>query len=43
MNEIYQSAKTTAVNYNDPNNLVLGANIAGFNKVTQAMLAQGIL
>ncbi len=43
MNEIYQSAKTTAVNYNDPNNLVLGANIAGFNKVAQAMLAQGIL
>lgn len=43
MNEIYRSAKSTAIDYNDPNNLVLGANIAGFNKVAQAMLAQGIL
>ena len=42
MFEIYQSAKLTAVDYLDPNNLVLGANIAGFNKVAQAMLAQGI-
>jgi len=43
MNEIYRSAKATAIDYNEPNNLVLGANIAGFNKVAQAMLAQGIL
>ena len=43
MNEIYRSAKATAIDYNDPNNLVLGANIAGFNKVAQAMLAQGVL
>lgn len=43
MNEIYQIAKLTAVDYNDPFNLVLGSNIAGFNKVAQAMLAQGVL
>ncbi len=43
MNEIYQNAKSTAVDYNDPFNLVLGSNIAGFNKVAQAMLAQGVL
>ena len=43
MNEIYQNAKLTAVDYNDPFNLVLGSNIAGFNKVAQAMLAQGVL
>jgi len=43
MNEIYQNAKLTAIDYNDPFNLVLGSNIAGFNKVAQAMLAQGVL
>jgi len=43
MNEIYQNAKLTAVDYNDPFNLVFGSNIAGFNKVAQAMLAQGVL
>lgn len=43
MNEIYLTAKSTAVEYSDPYNLVLGSNIAGFHKVAQAMLAQGIL
>ncbi len=43
MNEIYQNAKLTAIDYSDPFNLVLGSNIAGFNKVAQAMLAQGVL
>lgn len=43
MSSIYSIAKTTAVSYNEPNNLVLGANIAGFEKVALAMLAQGII
>ena len=32
-----------AKNYNDPFNSVKGANIAGFEKVAKAMIAQGIL
>jgi glutamate dehydrogenase (NADP+) len=43
MVNIYLSAKNTALKYNDPDNLVLGANIAGFEKVALAMLAQGII
>lgn len=43
MNEIYQTVKTTAVDYHQASNLVLGANIAGFDKVAQAILAQGVL
>jgi len=43
MASIYTAAKTTAVAYHEPDNLVLGANIAGFEKVATAMLAQGII
>ena len=43
MNEIYQTVKITAIDYNQTSNLVLGANIAGFDKVAQAILAQGVL
>jgi glutamate dehydrogenase (NADP+) len=43
MNRIYNAAKSTAIEYNDPNNLVLGANIAGFEKVASAMISQGII
>ncbi len=43
MNEIYQTVKTTAVDYNQASNLVLGANIAGFDKVAKAIHAQGVL
>lgn len=42
MSDIYQQVKSTAIEYEDPNNLSLGANIAGFKKVAAAMLAQGI-
>lgn len=31
-----------AKRYNNPGNYVIGANIAGFEKVSTAMLAQGI-
>jgi glutamate dehydrogenase (NADP+) len=43
MSSIYDNSKNSAVKYNDPFNLVLGANIAGFEKVAQAMLSQGII
>jgi glutamate dehydrogenase (NADP+) len=43
MQNIYHSAADTAVEYSLGNNLLKGANIAGFIKVADAMLAQGIL
>jgi glutamate dehydrogenase (NADP+) len=43
MGNIYINAKRTAEAFDDPMNLVLGANIAGFEKVASAMKAQGII
>jgi glutamate dehydrogenase (NADP+) len=43
MINIYQTASKTAKEYGAPDNLVLGANIAGFLKVADSMLAQGII
>ncbi len=43
MSSIYDNAKNAAIEFNDPFNLVLGANIAGFDKVAKAMLSQGII
>ena len=43
MSNIYDNAKGAATEYNDPFNLVLGANIAGFDKVAKAMLSQGVI
>ena len=42
MKDIFKKCYETAKKYNQPNNLALGANIAGFNKVLEAMLAQGV-
>ncbi len=42
MNNIYDNAAKTATEFGQPGNLVLGANIAGFRKVADAMIAQGI-
>lgn len=42
MRNIYRNAAATAKEYGEPGNLVMGANIAGFRKVADAMLAQGI-
>ena len=42
MGNIYSSAFETAKDFGQPNNLVLGANIAGFRKVADAMIAQGV-
>ncbi len=42
MNNIYMSAAETAAEFGVPGNLVVGANIAGFCKVADAMVAQGV-
>ncbi|MBC3516499.1 NADP-specific glutamate dehydrogenase [Neobittarella massiliensis] len=42
MKGIYQSASSAAAQYGHAGNLVMGANIAGFNKVCTAMIAQGV-
>ena len=43
MHSIHETARHTAEEYGDPDNYVLGANIAGFVKVANAMIAQGIV
>ena len=43
MKNIYQNAKKNAEEFGDPDNLVMGANIAGFKKVAEAMTAQGLV
>ena len=43
MGNIYKNAAETAKEFGQPGNLVLGANIAGFIKVADAMLAQGVI
>lgn len=42
MKNIFKNATDAATEYGDPENLVLGANIAGMLKVAEAMTAQGI-
>ncbi|MGV8897625.1 MAG: NADP-specific glutamate dehydrogenase [Burkholderiaceae bacterium] len=43
MNNIYQTVSTTAAEFGQNGNLVLGANIAGFRKVADAMIDQGVV
>ena len=43
MKNIYVNASTTAAEFGEPTNLVLGANIAGFRKVADAMIEQGLV
>ncbi|MBR2178789.1 MAG: NADP-specific glutamate dehydrogenase [Selenomonadaceae bacterium] len=43
MTNIYKQAKANAEKYGDPDNLVMGANIAAFVKVADAMMAQGLV
>jgi glutamate dehydrogenase (NADP+) len=43
MKTIHTNCANTAAEYGTPGNLVNGANIAGFLKVGQAMLAQGVM
>ncbi len=40
---IYQRCSETAKAFDQPHNLVLGANIAGFRRVADAMLEQGVV
>jgi glutamate dehydrogenase (NADP+) len=41
MANIYTTMSETAIEYGQPGNFVLGANIAGFRKVADAMIEQG--
>jgi glutamate dehydrogenase (NADP+) len=43
MKNIYRDISRAAAEYDQPENFILGANIAGFRKVADAMLAQGIV
>jgi len=43
MQAIHTACKDTAEEYGDPTNNVLGANIAGFIKVADAMMDQGVV
>lgn len=42
MKNIHESARNAATAYGEPDNYVLGANIAGFLKVADAMYMQGV-
>ncbi|KIL49340.1 NADP-specific glutamate dehydrogenase [Jeotgalibacillus soli] len=43
MTNIYQNSMKAAEEYGHPGNLVVGANIAGFIKVADAMMTQGVI
>lgn len=43
MKSIHTAARNAAQEYGQPDNLVLGANVAGFVKVANAMLDQGLV
>ena len=43
MRNIFESVSTTAAEFGQPTNFVLGANIAGFRRVADAMIEQGIV
>jgi len=43
MSNIFNNIKKTAEEYGEEDNLIIGANIAGFIKVANAMLAQGVV
>jgi glutamate dehydrogenase (NADP+) len=43
MRNIYLTAQQASDEFGAPGNLVLGANIAGFRKVADAMIDQGVV
>lgn len=43
MKNIHENAYETSKEFGQEGNLVLGANIAGFRKVADAMIAQGVI
>ena len=42
MVNIHNAARTAAAEFGEPDDYVLGANIAGFRKVADAMIDQGV-
>ena len=42
MNNIYRNMADAAIKYGHKDNFAMGANIAGFEKVAEAMIAQGV-
>lgn len=43
MSNIYVATSETAIEFGSPGDLMLGANIAGFRKVADTMIAQGVM
>lgn len=43
MRDIYRRASTTAEHFGSPGDLVAGSNIAGFRRVADAMIEQGVI
>ena len=43
MADIHRSCRQSAEEYGSPDNYVMGANVAGFEKVARAMVAQGVV
>ena len=43
MVNIYRNSKNASEEYGHPGNLVVGSNIAGFLKVADAMISQGVI
>lgn len=43
MSDIHRTCQETAERYGVPGDLVTGANIAGFERVADAMIAQGVI
>lgn len=43
MKTIYSNCKRASNKYDHPGNLVVGANIAGFTKVADTMIEQGVI
>ena len=43
MSNVYTSVRDTAAEFGAPNNLMVGANIAGFRRVANAMIEQGVV
>ncbi|MDH6240065.1 glutamate dehydrogenase/leucine dehydrogenase [Aurantimicrobium minutum] len=43
MKDIHENCALTAEKYGEPGNYVLGANITGFVRVADAMLAHGVI
>ena len=43
MKNIFNAAYDTAEKYGKKGDLIMGANIAGFEKIADAMIAQGVV